>query len=175
MDRTLRASAVASLLVLVLGGPLLAQVLPTGDPRALNDRAAKRQMEMRREALRGTTQLLRRWTEAWNEDDAGRLTRLYTEDAVLLPAEGASQLRGRESIGDYLSETLDGAGEIRVVLSDFDAVGQLAYALGTFTYTAPSRAGSRGASRSLEGDVVLVLRRDGGSWRIRSQLFQPRG
>lgn len=174
MHRFGRTLSLAFLLLAVSGGPALAQVLPTGDPRELDERAMERHREIRREALRGTNRLLREWTEAWNKDDARRLVRMYTTDAVLLPADGGTQLRGQESIARFLSEALEAASEIRLTLSDFDGASRMAYALGTFSYTSVGREGTNGSTRNLEGEFILVLRKDSGDWRIRSQLFQAR-
>lgn len=167
MRRTCRVAALSGFLLIVFGTPALGQ-----NPRSPLERTLERQRRSRLAAMQGTTELLQRWMEAWNGDDARGLAELYTEEAVLFPPGSSSQIRGRDAIGRYLEGSLAEAGEIRLQLADFDGAERLAYAVGTFIYTSGARVDDSVAAPAERGVFLLVVRRDGDEWRIRFQLFQ---
>lgn len=162
----------AGLLLAVLTQPALAQGIPGGHPSEAREQNLRRQAEFREWALAGANALLRRWTGAWDADEVRRISGLYTEDALLLSAEGPAPVRGVEQIGSHYESLLPGVGEIQVVLHDFDAGGTFAYVLGRFSYTPIAGSGSAGAVR---GNLLFVLRRQNNDYRIRSQVFEVDG
>ncbi|MFQ5679290.1 MAG: YybH family protein [Gemmatimonadota bacterium] len=159
------------LMLLLVAGPSAAQVIPGGSARDYQKRHDRRQMEFRGAVLRETTDVMQRWQNAWTSDAIRAVTRLYTEDAVLVPADGSPVVRGRQEIAAYLKRVLPKLGEITTSFQDFDVGGSLAFAMGSFSYVAPGRSVG---TRRLKGQFVAVFRLESGHWRIRSQVFEQR-
>ncbi|MDQ3389670.1 MAG: nuclear transport factor 2 family protein [Gemmatimonadota bacterium] len=157
--------AICGLSLLALrSGPLHAQSLPT--PPTPDWQAAGRAYN--EEALRGISVMLRDWRTSWARDDSRAVSRYYTPDALFLFGEGRP-IQGRDAIERELAATLGGTGDVHVGIDDFSASGNIAYAHGRFWYTPESG----GEIESSGGTYVLVFRREGRSWRIRAQIFNP--
>ncbi len=96
------------------------------------------------------------------------LPRLYTEDAMLLPAD-QEPVQGRRAIEAHFQQQLAGTGEIQTGVADFTVSGSLAVASGRYWY----RTGAQnGAAETVSGTYMMALRQEGRSWRIRSQIFR---
>ncbi|HEX7243063.1 MAG TPA: hypothetical protein VF263_22460, partial [Longimicrobiaceae bacterium] len=65
-----------------------------------------------------------------------------------------------------LQAALPCSGEIRTGVEDFRVNGEMAYALGRYTVSAPEGA-------EAAGTYVVVLENRGRKWLIRSQMFRP--
>ena len=168
MPNLFRSTLVVLLASALTGGPGTAQVIPGGSARDYDERHSRRELEYRSSVLGETSKLMEEWTEAWSSDRTDRINLLYTEDAVLVPADGTPMARGRSEIVKYFERTLASAGEITTSFQDFDVAGSLAFAMGTFSYTAPTLGTG---SRTLKGRFVAIFRLEGGRWKIRSHIF----
>ncbi len=161
----MRLAGLITVMILVLPASLRAQVLPV--PTAPN-----LQQEMQRysaEVLKHYNSLLTNWRNAWRAQDAHALARLYTEDAILLPPD-SEPLQGRQAIQAHFQEILDATRDIQIGVADFSSSSTLAAASGRYWQEV---AGAAGEVSRISGTYMTVLRRDGRSWRIRSQLFRP--
>ena len=86
--------------------------------------------------------LLARFVEAYNRKDVAQLAGLFTEDAVLVPP--GPILAGKRDIAQYYRTRLEhGAMGLRVELTQAQAEGDPAWAVGRFTVMMPARAGGR--------------------------------
>lgn len=63
--------------------------------------------------------------------DAEALSRLYTEDAILL-TPGNPPIKGRQAIQEYWQEELGGGFKLMIRELDFQDLGDTAYAVGTY-------------------------------------------
>lgn len=161
----MRLFGLIMLTLLVAPCSLWAQVLPIPP-------APDRQREMQQyniEVLKHYNSVMSSWRNAWKEQDARALARLYTDDAVLLPAD-REPVQGRGAIEAHFRESLDGTRDIQTGVADFSSSATLAVASGRYWQEVESEDGG---VRRVSGTYMAVLRRDGRSWRIRSQLFRP--
>ena len=113
------------------------------------------------------------YKQALLEGNAEALAAFYTDDATTL-FPGVPMVKGRASI---LEDKRSDFTKIRVVSADvrmleLSASGDLAYEIGTFSYTFAGRGGS---TRFVDGRYVLIWRRgDDGIWRIQVDAGLPR-
>ncbi|HEX8273233.1 MAG TPA: DUF4440 domain-containing protein [Longimicrobiaceae bacterium] len=157
-----RSIPLFALLALVGAGGARAQMLPGARPT--DNRLEMR--EFNAEALRGVSSMLAEWRGAWARDDAREAARFYTDDALLLIGDG-KPLRGRQEIQTGFGGILSTTGVIQVAVEDFLASGNVAYAYGNFWY--PDEQDQD--APPVTGTYVMLLRRDGRNWKIRSQMF----
>lgn len=157
-----RSLALLALSTALGAGAAHAQVLPI--PRAADSRQEMR--EFNAEALRGVSGMLAEWRGAWARNDAGQAARFYTDDALLLIGDG-KPLRGRTEIESGFAGILSTTGVIQVGVDDFVASGNVAYAFGNFWYQ--NEEGE--SAPTVSGTYVMLFRRDGRHWKIRSQMF----
>ena len=157
-----RSFPVLALLALLGAGGARAQMLP-GVPPADNRQEMR---EFNAAALRGVSSMLAEWRGAWARNDARQAARFYTEDALLLVGEG-KPLRGRQEIETGFAGILATSGVIQVAVEDFVASGNVAYAFGNFWYPTEQEEDAP----PVTGTYVMLLRRDGRTWKIRSQMF----
>lgn len=157
-----RSVPLFALLALVGAGGARAQMLPGARPT--DNRLEMR--EFNAEALRGVSSMLAEWRGAWARNDAREAARFYTDDALLLIGDG-KPLRGRQEIQTGFGGILSTSGVIQVAVEDFLASGNVAYAYGNFWY--PNELDETAAP--VTGTYVMLLRRDGRNWKIRSQMF----
>jgi len=160
--RLLCRSVLLAFIAVLGAGAARAQVLPV--PRGADSKQEMR--EFNAESLRGVSGMLAEWRGAWARNDARGAARFYTDDALLLIGDG-KPLRGRQEIESGFGGILSTSGVIQVAVDDFVASGNVAYAFGNFWYQ-----GEQGESApAVAGTYVMLFRRDGRSWKIRSQMF----
>ncbi len=104
---------------------------------------------------------LRRWQEAWNEDDTERLSDFYHDDVVFRPPRSGA-LKGKDVVRQYLDLALPISGEIQLGVSDIEGSGRFAYLAGRWQHAHEGRIWT--------GQFVMLLDQ-GGGWRIRGHYF----
>lgn len=161
MAPTSRSISLLIALCIVGAGSARAQVLPI--PRAPDTKQEARQFNA--ESLRDVSGMLAEWRGAWARNDARGTARFYTEDALLAIGE-EKPFQGRQAIESGIPEILATTGVVQVAVDDFAASGNIAYAFGSFWYQ-----NEAGVESGTQGRYVMVFRRDGRTWRIRSQVF----
>ncbi len=117
-------------------------------------------------------QLLQRWKDAWEQDNAGGVAELFTRDGVLVTSNGET-VRGQRAIRDSLQGDLPALFDFQRMASDFDYSGDYVFETGEFTMQQEVPGGSP-VRRS--GTYVLIAEREnGGDYRFRSQIltFRP--
>ncbi len=107
------------------------------------------------------------WVEAAQAGDAAAVSALYTDDAVMVGADG-NEARGRAAIQDALAAQFGMLSDLSIQVADFGTEDGVAYETGTFSQTM-TPAGGEAASMSGRYMVVL-LHQDDGSWKIRQHL-----
>lgn len=172
MRQQLRAILFVLILLGVPGvGAASAQIIPGGHPREGVERREAMQMEYRGAVLEELNETLREWTEAWNEGDAEGLAGLYFPHAVVQPVGGGATLRSRGEIRDAFAGTLERTHEIELLMTDFGVDDRLAFIAGGFEF---QRVEGTGGSVAVTGQHLIVFRREGGQWLIRSHLFREK-
>lgn len=104
--------------------------------------------------------VLRDYERAWRARDAEGLAALFTEDGMVLQG-GRPPVRGRDAV----REAYEGAGgplSLRALAYATD--GDVGYIIGGF---------ARAEGEPDGGKFVLTLRREGGVWRIASDMDNP--
>ena len=158
--RAVRSGPTRALLAALACATLFAGCRPTPVDTPPFTRISDAYREARYASFQG---VVRDWTLAVGERNVPAVLSLYAPDAVVELDRAAS--------GDELEDAVTRwVGTVESVLTgpaDFAVGGDLAY--GTVRILVVSREGVR---RS--GLMVLVLREEAGSWRIRSQLLALR-
>lgn len=156
--RTLGPVALLALpLLLAAAAPATAQNLPgyQGD----YDAAAA---QFRAYALGHFQSVLAEWVEAVNEGDIDRAMGLYADDAWV---DFGGPTTGRDAAREALGRWVEGVDGIQVGLGDFDASGTMSYgSVRIVINAAPPR-------EDTDGSLVLILKKQGRDWRIRSQAL----
>lgn len=95
---------------------------------------------------------------------------LYTDDAILLPPNGAS-LIGKEAMRAWQETNFEGHSfEFKIDSEEIVISGDLAFSRGTLSLTATSK--TDGNSFSGEGKYILILRRQNdGSWKATHDIW----
>lgn len=140
-----------------------AQVRPVVQSTADHD-----QMVYNAEMMEDYQGLVRSWSRAMANGDVRAASRLYTDNAVMIPEPG-EMVNGRAEIEAALGALAERWRNIRIGLLDFEASGSLLYGLGTYAYD----QGVGEQTSTVSGTYVLVLHRGGRNVRIRSQTFHP--
>jgi ketosteroid isomerase-like protein len=159
---TLIAAAIS---VSVLDTTGHAQVVPGAPPTDWS----VAQNEYRLNVLRDYSALIGSWHSALSGGDLAVAAATYTDRAQLL-VSGHQAVQGRDSIAAFLTEFTRPLADIRTGLTDFLASDRLAYATGPMILSL--RAPGSGAVRTVTGQHVTVLLREGRRWRIRSQVLK---
>lgn len=119
------------------------------------------------DALRAVSEVTGTWKRAWEDDAAGEVAELLSEDAVLV-LPGGERIEGRDRIESVLGERiLPSTGEVATLQLELVSSGRMAVTSGRFQYEREVD----GELSEVSGQYVMVLLRDGRHWRIRSQLF----
>ncbi|MBK5097039.1 MAG: nuclear transport factor 2 family protein [Gemmatimonadetes bacterium] len=112
---------------------------------------------------------------AWNDGDFALVGSSIADDAVLLRPDGPI-LTGREAILASISENYDGSLlKQSATVDEVTAVGDMAYARGTWKLDPTAEAGSDVPSASGYWSVIYKRRPDGGWQTWRWMWNQPSG
>ena len=164
--RALSSVFLAVCLVAAAASPAVGQSRNPGAPGGDGVSASTFRAEYYAEVVPRLNEVMQRWGRAWSSDDAEALEELYTEDAILLPVEGAAVV-GRDAVAAHFAEVLPSAGSMEAFMQAFDGSGAMAFVYGTFL------AGAAGEADLVTGELVTVFARRGRDWLIRAQTFRP--
>lgn len=112
---------------------------------------------------------LRSWSDDWARGNPERVASYYANDGLLLLG-GTALARGRHEVESLLGEVLGENGAIQVATDDFTVSGDMAYAFGRYWFRG---ARLETATMPATGNFLMVLRRRGRRWEIRSQVLTP--
>lgn len=150
----------------LLAGPgQLAGQLPS-DPLFAERRSLR--TEFLNHTLNEVRPVLDDWQRLIEAADPAPAAQALSEDALFMPLDGWIA-RGRPEITDSLRTWLPRLSAYGLTLLDFDAGSSLVYVLASVHYQVARSPGRR----AVQGLAVILLRRDGRQWRIRSYLERP--
>jgi uncharacterized protein (TIGR02246 family) len=106
-----------------------------------------------------------RLIELQKKGDAAGMGRMYTDDAILLPA-GAPRIEGREGIEAFWATTLRGGVEdVRLTTENLVPLGSdLLYEIGSYTTTPRDAA-------PISGYYAVLWKRVDGTWKLHVDIF----
>jgi uncharacterized protein (TIGR02246 family) len=111
----------------------------------------------------------REFVAAYNRGDAAGVAAAYLEDARLLPP-GGSALSGRAAIEQFWRGAMDqGIREVDLRTEQAEAVGDLAYEIGSATLKIQSPGGSE--LTDTVKYVVVWKRQAGGPWQLAVDIW----
>lgn len=110
------------------------------------------------------SQVLARYDTAWDSNDAQKLAGLYTDDAILLPANGHVG-SGHEAVIAYFGPLFQAGGWSG---HKFEPLAATELAGGTIIATAHWSAThtANGSATQYHGDTGTVLRKVGSDWKV---------
>ena len=110
-----------------------------------------------------------RLIELQKKGDAAGMGRMYTDDAVLLPA-GAPRVEGREGIEAFWAESVSGGVEdVRLTTENLVPLGNdLVYEIGSYTTTPRDGA-------PVSGYYLVLWKRVDGAWKLHVDIFNQNG
>jgi len=117
------------------------------------------------DVLRDYNATMSAWRAAWQRGDTAALADFYGTEAYFVSPE-QQVVRGKQAIRHHLARG-GRVVDLRTGLTDFVASERLAYAAGPFWY----QRETNGDLSTISGTYVVVLVREPGRWRIRSQVF----
>jgi uncharacterized protein (TIGR02246 family) len=105
--------------------------------------------------------LVDRWAELFNAHDFRGVANLYTEDAIVVNFDGRAA-EGRDAIYASLAElpAQVGEGTIAITADEVEIFGDTAYAMGTYTLSAPD------GSIMMQGTYTALDRLVDGDWQM---------
>ena len=107
---------------------------------------------------------------ALNADDGAAMTRLMTDDAVLMPAN-RSAVKGKEAIAEYRQASI-GQQALQIVFSVEEVVVAGDWALLRYTSSGTQTLKADGQPRAVNGKGLTIFQRQaGGQWRIARRIW----
>jgi ketosteroid isomerase-like protein len=108
------------------------------------------------------------WELAFNAGDTDALTKLYSEDAIVVPPS-LEILNAQEQIKDYwTNQILSGTNNFRVQTINLKVQGDVIYQSAVWIATVTSN----GVATDLDGEMTNVIaRQTDGSWKIQLQSW----
>jgi uncharacterized protein (TIGR02246 family) len=111
-------------------------------------------------------EILIRWKDACERDDAAAVAKLYAPTASIIPND-SSPRETPDAIREYFTSFLTKVSRVHVRMVGFGTSGDLAYVTDRITYQ-PTPGG-----KEMVRTDMLVLRRDGyGAWAIETHILQ---
>jgi uncharacterized protein (TIGR02246 family) len=152
-------------MVLLSAGELHAQ----GNPSDFNRPGPVKEREMYYAQVRTEiNNLLIRWRDAWERDDARALAAFYTEGATYFPLHGA-EAQTRAAIQSHFGDFLRSVGTLHLNLSGFGMSGDLAYVTCRVSYHFFDGTIERKVTRT---DLVVLRRQRSHDWLIEMHMAQ---
>ena len=100
---------------------------------------------------------------AFNKGDAAGISRLYTDDAHLLPP-GAPMVNGREGVQKFWESSLkSGAKNLALTTDTVDQMGDMAREIGQFSMD--------GKGGKMEGKYVVIWKPQYGAWKLDTDIW----
>lgn len=110
-----------------------------------------------------------KFVAAANAKDAAKMASVYTDNAVLMPPNGAI-VRGRDNIKGFWQGMLDqGARDVSVTSLGSSSSGAVGYEAGTYAFTMQPAGGQ--PTRDKGKYLVGFKRRSDGKWLIAYDIF----
>jgi ketosteroid isomerase-like protein len=128
---------------------------PKGEEFTTNDAATIRQRNQE-------------FVGAFNAKDIPKVLDIYAENSVFMPPN-MPIIRGKDALRNFYTDLMNqGAGNLRLDVSDVAGHGPLAYQSGSYEidYTPP-----KGTSRHDRGKYLFMLRNLGGTWRLQYTMW----
>ena len=108
-------------------------------------------------------QLRDAWVAAANRDDAAAIGAMYTEDAILIGADGVVN-NGRAAIQSALAAQLPATSDLKVTEATAAVSGDVRYETGTYTQRFQTPGGTQ---TDLSGAYLVVTQKQSdGTWKI---------
>lgn len=110
------------------------------------------------------------WTAAVNRGDMSAVADLYTDDAVLMPANGAA-VRGREAVRTFFVQALGSMSprDVKLWSDEIEVCGETAYEVGRYQMTLQPPGA---AAMNDRGKYIVIWKRQSdGSWKIARDIF----
>jgi uncharacterized protein (TIGR02246 family) len=105
------------------------------------------------------------FSQAFNSGDMGSLSRMYTEDAYLMPP-GAPMMRGRSDIQKYWTAGSEQVGDLKLTTEDVKVLGtDAAREIGSF------RLKTKGQQQEVTGKYVVVWQKVGADWKLATDIW----
>jgi uncharacterized protein (TIGR02246 family) len=157
------------LLLALLAGADASNLQAQGNPRDFNRPGPAREREMYFAQVRTElNNVLIRWRDAWEKDDATGIAAFYTTGATYYPLS-APQAQTRAAIRNHYAEFLRSVGTLNVNLSGFGMSGDLAYVTARLSYFVFDGTAERRVTRT---DLIVLRRQRDHDWLIEAQIAQ---
>lgn len=147
----------------------LALGLAAGGVLAQSQSAEKKKTSSQESAASSFAKLTADWAAAANAKDSGKIAALYTEDAVLMPPNGAI-VRGRANIQAFWQGMLDqGARDVSLASLGSASSRAVGYEAGTYEFAMQPAGGQPTREK---GKYLTALKRGAdGKWRLAYDIF----
>ena len=128
---------------------------------------------------REITEVRDSWKANWNANKLEDVMKLYATDATYLPSDGG-RVSGQDAIKAYFGKLIVSSKVSSIVSVTLDCSGDVAYDSGTYTQDVagggvaitpgvtmtPGVTISPGGGKHVEGNYLVVLKREGRNWLI---------
>ena len=100
--------------------------------------------------------------------NAAKVASLYTADATFMPPNEAA-IRGTAGIQGWFQKQMDqGAAKLTLSPTESRISGDLAFEVGNYTFSLKPKTGQ---PINDKGKYIVVLRKDGATWKISHDIF----
>jgi len=104
--------------------------------------------------------------QAFNKGDMASLSKMYTDDAYLLPP-GAPMMRGRDDIQKYWTAGGEQVGDLKLTTEDVKPLGtDVAREIGTFSVKTKGQQ-----QQEATGKYVVLWQKVGGEWKLATDIW----
>ena len=110
------------------------------------------------------------WTSAFNSKDVDKMTSLYADDAILLPA-GRSPVKGKDAISKHWRGVFERLANSQTAFETIEArrEGPIVYVVGRWEASVPKAEG--GTQRDAGNNVRIFDAAAPGEWRMRVHIY----
>ncbi|MER8521658.1 MULTISPECIES: DUF4440 domain-containing protein [unclassified Mesorhizobium] len=110
-----------------------------------------------------------KFMDAFNSGNAAAVGQMYTDDAALLPPDG-KRIDDRKGVEEFWQGAIKaGMKNLTLKALEVEGSGNLAYEVGAFTLSVPSKGG---APSTVAGKYIVVWKKgDDGTWRLHRDIW----